>query len=93
MNEEIKNIKYITPNTEVYLNFSDVKIFFEGSGGIPFLKNDKLIDINAISQGRRSLIIGEPGVGKSLLLEKINERLIQTGEKTEFIRLRENDAL
>lgn len=62
---------YVTPITSVFPTFSDAREFFDKSGGMPFWGEDKKLGISDLSHGNRTLIVGEPGIGKTLLLERI----------------------
>ncbi|NJO34233.1 MAG: ATP-binding protein [Rhodospirillales bacterium] len=87
---------YITPIARVHSTFADAKSFFD-EGGLSFFGEPKAptLDnlIHDLTQGRRNLIVGEPGVGKSELLTKIDDRLKAQGVATALIGLRQTNAL
>jgi MoxR-like ATPase len=79
---------YITPITKVHSSFSETQDFFDKFGGVSLFDDDQKLDIEALVQGRRNLVVGEPGVGKSLLLQKMQEHLEQIGTGVKLINLR-----
>jgi len=83
---------YITPITRIHSTFADAKSFFD-DGGLSFFGESKPPALESLIQGRRNLIVGEPGVGKSLLLEKIEAQLKTQGVVTGLIGLRQTNAL
>lgn len=86
--------KYIKPITKIHSTFAEAKDFFDKFGGISIFEDEGKLDINALTQGKRNLIVGEPGIGKSLLLQKIKEHLEKgDGVSTTLISLRETNAL
>jgi MoxR-like ATPase len=62
---------YITPTTKVYSTFTEAKEFFTEYGGVSLFDHENRLEISDLAQGKRNLIVGEPGIGKTLLLEKI----------------------
>ncbi|MCK9393219.1 DNA repair protein RadA [bacterium] len=89
----MKTSQYITPITKIHSTLDDVKKFFEELGGISIFDDEKILSIDTLVQAKRNLIVGEPGVGKSLLLEKMNEYLCSNKESATLIKLRESDVL
>ncbi len=80
---------YINPITKVYSSFPEAKDFYDKYGGIEiFDDKDPRLTPGDLAQGARNLVVGEPGVGKSLLMGKIKEHLAKT-HATEFINLRD----
>jgi len=84
---------YITPVTKIYSTFAEVKEFFDKFGGITLFNDEKLLTIDTLAQGKRNLIVGEPGVGKTLLLQKIKEHLDKEGFVTALVNLRQPEAV
>src|SRR5437870_2653938 len=82
---------YIEPNTRVHSTFADAKEFHEKSDGFFSFREEKPPSIADLAQGSRNLIVGEPGIGKTLLLNKIKEQLDIQGAKTGLILLRGTD--
>jgi hypothetical protein len=80
---------YIDPITKVYSSFPEAKDFYDKYGGIEiFSDKEPRLSPKDLAQGTRNLIVGEPGVGKSLLMGKIREQLATT-HVTELINLRD----
>ncbi len=84
---------YISPITKVHSTFAEAKEFFDKFGAITFFDDEEKFDIETLIQGKRTLIVGEPGVGKTLLLGKMKDHLIIQGFSATVINLRDNDAL
>jgi hypothetical protein len=85
--------KYISPITKIHSTFAEAKDFFEKFGGVSIFDNKESLGIHVLVQGKRNLIAGEPGVGKSLLLHKMQEHLQGVGLSAPLINLRDNDAV
>ncbi len=80
---------YIDPITKVYSSFPEAKDFYDKYGGIEiFDDKDPRLTPGDLAQGTRNLIVGEPGVGKSLLMGKIRDH-VATSHLTELINLRD----
>jgi predicted ATP-binding protein involved in virulence len=58
---------------------------------LPLLERQKIGRIPDAAQGKRNLIIGEPGVGKTFLLTKIQEHLNSIGFSTCLISLKDQN--
>jgi GTPase SAR1 family protein len=85
--------KYITPITKVYSTFSEAKDFYDKYGGIEiFDDKDPRLTPKDLAHGTRNLVVGEPGVGKSLLLGRIHDHLAANGYATALINLRLPDV-
>ncbi len=85
---------YITPIIKVFSTFAEAKEFFDKDQGLIFFESDeKKIGIEDMAQGKRNLVIGEPGAGKTELLKKIQEHFDSTNHATAFISLRQSDAI
>src|ERR1051326_6378369 len=83
----------ITPIIKVYSAFSEVREFFDKMGGVSYFETDQPLTIADLAHGNRNLIIGEPGVGKTLLLEKLKEHLDSQQTSTCLISLRQTNVL
>ena len=77
---------YITPITKIYSTYTEAKEFFAEYGGVSLFNEETHLKISDLAQGKRNLIVGEPGIGKTLLLLKIKDCLDQGGSATELIR-------
>ena len=85
---------YITPITKIHSTFAGAKEYNDKYGGFfSLIEREDKLSIETLAQGKRNLIVGEPGVGKSLLLEKLNEYFENECISTALISLREPDAL
>ncbi len=84
---------YIQPITKVHTTFAEAKEFFDKFGGLAIFEDEEITAIDGLAQGNRSLIVGEPGIGKTLLLQKIHKHLEAQGTTTVLVSLRDNDAL
>ena len=85
--------EYIKPITKVYSNFAEARESVGHPTFATLFHDDKTPDIPDLAQGRRNLIVGEPGVGKSLLMHRIDDHLRGQGVSTKFIDLRRVNAL
>jgi hypothetical protein len=83
---------YIEPITRIHATFAEAKEFLE-NGGYSVFEEAKTVSLANLAQGTRNLIVGEPGVGKSLLLRKIDVHLKAEGFKTALIGLRQSSAM
>lgn len=80
---------YIDPITKVYSSFPEAKDFYDKYGGLEiFSDKEPRLTPSDLAQGNRNLIVGEPGVGKSLLMGKIKDQLAAS-HCTELINLRD----
>lgn len=84
---------YIVPITNIHSTFSEVKSFFDKSEDVFHFEDKELIDISALTQGKRNLVVGEPGIGKTTLLQKMQEHLNGRGITTNLIKLRQPNAI
>ncbi len=88
------NPKYIKPIIKIYATFNEAKEFYDKFGGITlFDDEDKKLEVSDLAQGTRNLIVGEPGVGKSLLVEKIQGHFDTQKHLTSLVKLRQADAI
>lgn len=84
---------YIPPITKIYSSFAEAKEFFDKLGGVTYFDTDKRLEVSDLAQGKRNLVIGEPGVGKTLLLGKIKNYLEEQGIATCLVNLRQPNAI
>lgn len=59
----VKN--YIEPVTKIHSSFAEAKEYYD-RGAIPLFEDEPILSIEALTQGTRNLVVGEPGVGKTL---------------------------
>src|SRR5579864_8038458 len=84
---------YIEPITKIHSTFAEAKEFFDKYGGVSLFEDPDILSVSTLVQGKRNLIVGEPGIGKSLLLEKIKDYLDKEGVITALISLRQPEAI
>lgn len=85
--------KYIVPITKVYSTFDETKEFYDKFGGVTIFDDEERLEIADIAKGQHNLIVGEPGVGKSMLLGRIKKQLDEDGYATELINLRQLNCI
>lgn len=83
--------QYIHPLTKIYSTFAAAKADDGKHEHSLFLRDEKPLSITDIALGTRNLIVGEPGIGKTELLKKIDEHHKTLGHETQFINLRSAD--
>ncbi|MDR3547752.1 MAG: hypothetical protein P4M11_05720 [Candidatus Pacebacteria bacterium] len=84
--------RYINPFTNIAASFDEAKEEY-GKYGYDIIFGDKKPAlISDLVQGKRNVVVGEPGIGKSKLLEKMKEQLDSTGYKTSLVLLRSLDS-
>jgi hypothetical protein len=86
-----ENEIYIRPTLHIHPNLAAAKEFTDTYGAYYFWSDKKSVSISDAALGKRNLIIGEPGVGKTLLLTKIQEHLNSIGISTCLISLKYKD--
>src|ERR1700682_3962282 len=86
-----ENEIYIRPTLHIHPNLGAAKEFSDTYGAYPYWSDKKSVGIPDAGLGKRNLIIGEPGVGKTLLLTKIREHLNSSGLSTCLISLKDKD--
>lgn len=79
--------QYIQPITKIYNSFNELNEDADKDGYSLFFE-DRILEVVDLAQGRRNLIVGEPGIGKTQLLKKIQKFHVDTGDKACFISLR-----
>ena len=76
---------YIEPLIKVCSDFKSAKEFFDRNNNYFYVENrEKEFALSELVQGKRNLVVGEPGVGKSCLLKNIQKYL---SEKNLIVRL------
>lgn len=84
---------YIIPLTKIYSSFKELKEDVDKYGHSFVWGDDKPLQISDLAQGNRNLIVGEPGIGKTKLLDKFKEHHDSLGDKTCLVNLRIGDPL
>jgi hypothetical protein len=86
-----ENEIYIRPTLHIHPNLAAAKEFSDTHGAYYFWSDKKSVGIPDAALGKRNLIIGDPGAGKTLLLTKIQEHLNSIGLSTCVISLKDKD--
>ncbi len=85
---------YITPNIRVFSTLEEAAKFLgDGGAALSLFGVDKSVSLADVARGTRNLIVGEPGIGKTLLLEKLEELLRKQGERHLRVLLKDERAL
>jgi MoxR-like ATPase len=66
---------YIPPITKIHSISADAQEFFNKFGGHAWFDREEADNLDAILQGSRNMIVGEPGIGKTEMLKKMLEHL------------------
>jgi hypothetical protein len=84
---------YIEPTLHIHSTLAEAKEFLNTYGPYYFWSEKTPIGISDVAQGKRNLIIGEPGVGKTLLMSKLQEFLNANGISNLLINLKDTNFL
>jgi hypothetical protein len=83
---------YIYPDTRVHSDYDSAEAFFD-KGTYWFLERSEPLPIGELTQERRCVIVGEPGIGKTLLLKQLFERRKAAGISAQLLSLRDRNIL
>jgi hypothetical protein len=84
---------YIEPTLHIHSTLAEAKEFLNTHGPYYWGDEKARVGMSDIAQGKRNLIIGEPGVGKTLLLSKLQEFLNAKGISNRLIDLKDADFI
>ncbi len=84
---------YIEPTLHIHTTLAAAKEFYDTFGPHYFWSDKPRVGVPEVVQGKRNLIIGEPGIGKTLLLGKIQEYLNENGTQSKLIYLKEENPI
>lgn len=84
--------EYVEPTIMAYASLDEAREFFEKRLGLILLERERPLSLSDLADEKRSLVLGEPGVGKSRLLERIHDHLRSKGLDTCLVRLRSPSA-
>jgi len=89
---------YIDPIIKIHSTFDEAKEFYNQYGNNGLLSEfmfgeDSIITVEDLSKGNRNLVVGEPGVGKTELLNRIKDHLNKNKFSTALISLRNSSSL
>lgn len=85
--------RYIIPITEVNSSFKEAKEQNEKYGYGFVFYDSKPTPVADLAQAKRSVVVGEPGIGKTELMKKLQATLDQSDHLTKFIPLRSPDSI
>lgn len=85
--------RYVVPITEVSPSFKEAKENYAKYGHGFVFHDAKPTPIADLAQGKRTVVVGEPGIGKTELMKKIRGALDESGHSTKFISLRSSESL
>lgn len=83
---------YIDPLLYIHSDFKNAKEFYDTLLPDFYAGMNKPIGLEEIARANRNLIVGEPGIGKTLLLERLSNRLTQDGVQVQLVALRERTS-
>ncbi|MBA3284735.1 MAG: hypothetical protein H0U27_06705 [Nitrosopumilus sp.] len=84
---------YIQPNTKIYSSFNEAKTDIDRYGQPSIFGRSEVLSLEDLTQGHRNLIVGEPGIGKTKLLENIKVFFDQKDNHTILISLKSKNVL
>jgi hypothetical protein len=84
---------YIEPTLHIHATLTGAKKFLDTYGSYYFLSDKENVGISDIAKGKRNLIIGEPGVGKTELLHKLRDLLTGKGISNRLIDLKDSKSI
>jgi hypothetical protein len=84
---------YIEPTVHVHSTFSEAKEFIDTYGPYYSWSEKTIVGVPEVVQSKRNLIVGEPGVGKTWFLQKVERHLANLGIPTRLIHLRDKSAM
>jgi hypothetical protein len=84
---------YIEPTFHIHSTLAEAKEFLSTYGPYHFWSEKTPVGISDVAQGTRNLIIGEPGVGKTMLMSKLQEFLNSQGISNRLINLKDGNSL
>lgn len=85
--------RYVIPVTEVTSSYKEAKEQYSKYGHGFVFHDAEPTPITDLGQGKRSVVVGEPGIGKTELMKKIQGSLDKGGQLTKFIPLRSLDSI
>lgn len=84
---------YIEPLIKIFSNYELAREFFNENNAFYIENREKQLSMPELVQGKRNLIVGEPGIGKTLFLEKISEYISENGFKTKLLKLKNDKVI
>jgi hypothetical protein len=84
---------YIEPTLHIHATLTEAKKFLDTYRSYYFLRDKENVGISDVAQGKRNLIIGEPGVGKTELLHKLRNFLTRKGISNRLIDLKDPQSI
>jgi len=90
---DVRPEMYINPIVHIHSTLADAKEFNDTYGPYSLWGKKQTVAITEVAQGKRNLLIGEPGVGKTLLLAKLGEFFDAKGISNCLITLKDRDSI
>lgn len=90
---DVRPEMYINPILHIHSTLAEAKEFYDRYGPYSLWGENKSVAITEVAQGKRNLLIGEPGVGKTLLLAKLREFFEAKGISNCLITLKDRDSI
>jgi hypothetical protein len=84
---------YIEPKLQIHATLTEAKKYLDTYGFDYTWHEEERIEISDVAKGKRNLIIGEPGVGKTELLLKLRDFLETTGISNCIIDLKDSQSI
>ncbi len=84
---------YIEPTLHIHATLTEAKKFLDTYGSYYFLSDKENVGISDVAQGKRNLISGEPGVGKTELLHKLRDFLTGKGISNHLVDLKDSQSI
>jgi hypothetical protein len=89
-----KKQKLLPLNISIHASFEDARKFYEEDGQVQLYLNSKeRPTVPELAKGSRNLIVGEPGMGKTTLLEELEKSIKEKGIDTCWIQLKDNKCV
>jgi hypothetical protein len=84
---------YIEPILHIHTTLNEAKKYLDTYGSDYMWHHEERIGISDVAKGKRNLIIGEPGVGKTQLLDKLRDFLKTKGISNCTVDLKDSQSM
>jgi len=84
---------YIEPTLHIHATLTGANKFWDTYESYYLLSDKENVGISDVAKGKRNLIIGEPGVGKTELLHKLRDFLTGKGISNRLIDLKDSKSI
>jgi hypothetical protein len=82
------SIPYIYPDTRVHADFGSAEKFLDKDG---IWVREEPVTVDVLAGERRAVVVGEPGVGKTLMMQKLLQQTERGGAFARLLSLRETE--